>query len=403
MCEGVMKHLKTMKLDALEEEDTFKLKIILHDIQLLFLEFAIANPAAMCDFSTFKKVIIVKLLSTNSDEHKEYGQEVLHDLIESIHNIRHTTRAFEVQEAGFDFVNGTYELSENKCDSEGYIIPGVDVSYEKVDQTSGKKMMLFLDKSFLDGNTTWCLSEEHDDDGQPEYTDYYTAIGSFVEGPPMNGWELAEGSEHPTPIIDPLDEVVEVREEHNSMKEDLAKWFIEKKIPDLVLNANVCSSTSPSNPSTTAKVSLALDAYAEGSNMMSAKMANLFVSILPSLRHDGHEPSAIHTNLNRNINSPKGTEVEKAAIEAAKARLASAERWEESTSKSLKSAQNALMNAKTEHEAAKKEAEEARKYLTSIDSSAVRLKGRHNRNSSSVNFDEDTSTVTYDEAKPSSL
>jgi hypothetical protein len=114
--------------------------------------------------------------------------------------------------------------------------------------------------------------------------------------------------------------------------------------------------------------------------------------------------------------------IEAAVIEAAKARLASAERWAETTSKSLKSAQdvlmsaqNALTNAETEHESAKKEADEARAYLASIDSSSEsndahnpdrqRSTGQipNNRSSSgnTVGFDEDTSTITFDGGRSS--
>jgi chromosome segregation ATPase len=143
------------------------------------------------------------------------------------------------------------------------------------------------------------------------------------------------------------------------------------------------------NKSFTSKIVFALDAYAEGSNIISSKMANLLVSILPSLQQSG---APIASALRHDTSSSK------AALEAAKARLASAERWEHTASRSLKHAQNALMNAKTEYESAMKEADEARKYLASIDSS---LQKDMNASSTNVAFDEDTPTITYDDAKPS--
>jgi hypothetical protein len=422
MCEGVIKQIKSMKLEALEEEEVFKLKIIFHDLHLLFSELAIANPKAIIDYFAFKKVAIIKLLSTQSEEHREIGQDMLHNLIEAICNIRPVVRAYEVQEAGFDFVNGIYQLGATKCDSEGFVIPGIDVSYERVDKVTGKKLVLFLDKSFEDGDATWCLSEEFDEDpAQTEITDYYTAVGSS-KGPPMEDWELVDDNAHPSPILQPLDDEIQVREEHNSMLEDLAKWLIEKKIPDLILGSNICTSVNVSNPSTTAKICLALDAYTKGNNMMSAKMANLFVSILPSFELSGvGSPSSSTISPTQNLSSNNAAK--RVAIEEAKARLASAERWEETTSKSLKSAQNALMNAKTEHESAKKAADEAREYLASIDSHAQSINGHAssrrssaaqvlnsrissdtaNRRSSSntVGFDEDTSTITFDGDRPS--
>jgi hypothetical protein len=423
MCEGVIKHMKSMKLEALEEEDTFKLEIILHDFHLLFLEFAIASPKAIIDYFDFKKVFIVKLLLTQSEEHRLMGQDMLHNLIETICNIRPAVKAYEVQEAGFDFVNGIYELGATKCDSEGFIIPGIDVSYERVDRVFDKKLLLFLDKSFEDEAAIWCLSEEHDEDpAEPEYTDYYTAVGS-LKGPPSEGWEVSDENAHPSPILEPLDDEVPLREEHSSFQDDLAKWLIEKKIPDLILGSAVCSSSNHPNQSTTTKICQALDAYTEGSNMMSAKMANLFVSILPSFQLSGCGSPASATTLSPVQNGSTNNGANKAVIEAAKARLASAERWAETTSKSLKSAQNALMNAKTEHESAKKEADEARAYLASIDSSAEsndaynsdrrRSTGQISTNrisntiptrrssGNTVGFDGDTSTITFDGERPS--
>ena len=178
-----------------------------------------------------------------------------------------------------------------------------------------------------------------------------------------------------------------VRDEHN-LQENLAQWLIEKKIPDLVLGTNLCSS---SNQLATSKIVSALEAYTEGSNNVSAKMANLFVSILPSLQ----------TSVAPVTSTPMKSETSSAAaVEAAKARLASALRWQETASRCLKSAQNALMSAKTEHESAKKEADEARKYLASINNNSFNSNG-HGESMSSVGFTDDTSTITYDDTRPS--
>ena len=178
-----------------------------------------------------------------------------------------------------------------------------------------------------------------------------------------------------------------VRDEHN-LQENLAQWLIEKKIPDIVLGTNLCSS---SNPLATSKIVSALEAYTEGSNNVSAKMANLFVSILPSLQ----------TSVAPVTSTPMKSETSSAAaVEAAKARLASALRWQETASRCLKSAQNALMSAKTEHESAKKEADEARKYLASINNNSFNSKG-FGESMSSVGFTDDTSTITYDDTRPS--
>ena len=388
MCEGVMQHLKSMKLDVIEKQEIFKLNIIMNDMKLLFSEIAISFPAAILDYFAFQKVLILKLLSTKSEEHFQYGEDILHILIESTHATRPVVKAYQVEDSGHDFVDGAYNISSSKLDKEGYLIPGLEVSYEHVND-SDKKMMLFYDKSFADGDPAWCLSEEHEDEpGQHEYTDYFVAYGSRKD-PPVEEWEPVDDSDT-FPTVKGLPGMIPIREEHKSIKEDLAKWLIEKKIPDLVLGTNICG---PCDTSTTSKVAEALDTYAEGDNVLSAKTANLFVSLFPSLQSSSTTPGRRSISISPKQDAPAS----KAAIEAAKARLASAERWKETASKSLKSAQTALMSAKTEHQAAVNEAEEARKYLASVDSNYE----SNGASMSSVAFDEDTSTITYDDQRPS--
>ena len=139
--------------------------------------------------------------------------------------------------------------------------------------------------------------------------------------------------------------MVPVREKHMLIREDLARWLIENKIADLILGTNL-SLTNDS--SAISKMVSALDIYAESNNEVSEQMANLFVSIIPPLQTSGL------------------SELGSAKIEAAQARLTSAEHWEKSASKNLATAQNILMNAETEHQLSVKAVEEAREYLESL-------------------------------------
>jgi hypothetical protein len=222
------------------------------------------------------------------------------------------------------------------------------VSYERIDQTTGKKLKLFLDTTFEEEGATWCISEEHDDDEtrDPDYTDYYTVIPDGPQRyPPLQGWEVSEGSRGPAPTLQPLPKMIPIREEHKSIKEDLSRWMLEKKVTDLVVGADIGAST---NDGTISSLMEALDVYMKESSYVSAKMANLFVSILPSIQRQA---------------PPRGfsqSSSSMAALEAAKQRLASAERWEQNTSR-------ALQNAQSEHQAATTEMEEARAYLERLD------------------------------------
>ena len=189
MCEGAMKHLKSMKVEALKKEDVFKMNIILLDLKNLFHHFAVTNPAVIGDYYAFQKILIVNLLSTQSQEHVQLGQDMLHTLIEYIHSIKPLVKSYDVYDAGISFVNGTYNIVSSKIDEDGYVVPGADVIYEKFDDQTGKKITLFSDET--DGDVMWCLSEEHDDvepGAPPEYTDYYTAFATSKAAPPLDNW-----------------------------------------------------------------------------------------------------------------------------------------------------------------------------------------------------------------------
>jgi len=139
--------------------------------------------------------------------------------------------------------------------------------------------------------------------------------------------------------------MVPVREKHMLIREDLARWLIENKIADLILGTNL---NLTNDSSAISKMVSALDIYTESNNEVSEQMANLFVSIIPPLQTSGL------------------SELGSAKIEAAQARLTSAEHWEKSASKNLATAQNILMNAETEHQLSVKAVEEAREYMESL-------------------------------------
>jgi hypothetical protein len=351
MTVGAMKHLKSMKKDVLEAQDVHQMSTIIKDIKQLHLDFALNDPKAALDYFAFCKVMIVQLLTLQSMEHKQHGQDMLHELIETVHSFRPAIGAYNVNGAGISVVNGMYSMAPNARDDGGNVIPGVDVSYERIDQTTGKKLKLFLDTTFEEGSATWCISEEHDDETRdPDYTDYYTVIPDVPQRyPPLRGWEVSEGSKGPAPTLQPLPKMIPIREEHKTIKEDLSKWLLEKKVTDLVVGADIGASV---DDGTISSLMEALDVYMKDSNYVSPKMANLFVSILPSIQRQA-PPNAPPRGFSQSSSSM-------AALEAAKQRLASAERWEETTSRALK-------NAQSEHDTATIEVEEARAYLERLD------------------------------------
>ena len=88
MYEGVKKHLTNMKPAKLEDEDLFKLEIILRDMKDLVYKIAVVDPIAFVKHCDFQKAMIVKLLSVQCQEHKQMGEDMLYSLIETVYGIR---------------------------------------------------------------------------------------------------------------------------------------------------------------------------------------------------------------------------------------------------------------------------------------------------------------------------
>jgi len=340
---SVMNHLSCMKNDAFKDRDVQKISVVVKDIKQLHMELALADPQAPLTHFNFCKSLIERLLSAESQKYKQYGQATLHELIQSVHSFRPTAESFDVQGASDNIVNGMYSISADTCDSEGYIIPGVSVSYEKVDKTTGQKFKLFLDLTFNEGGAMWCISEEHCEARDPGYTDYYTAVpdGPLIS-PPFHGWELSGGGDGSSLTLKPLPRMIPTRDEHNTIQKDLSRWLLEKKILDLVVGADigiVCGE------STILTLMESLDGYMKDENYMPAKIASMFVSILPSIQYKTMSESS--AGIRESLN-------------AAVQRLASAERWEQATSRTLE-------NARLELKAASTEVEDAQAYLEQIE------------------------------------
>ena len=345
---AVMKHLRGMTSDNLSKVQVKKISTILTDLKDLYLEYALADDQAMVEYFAFVKEMVLKLLSIRSFTHKQFGQDLLYFLIYAIYGMRDIPCVYNVVDAGLGFINGMYELCPSRQDGDGFVIPGASPMYERIDEDTGKKIVLML--SNIDNDEKmWSLSEEHDDDPIPtEYTDYYTNLADGAHrGPPLAGWEAIEEFDDPPPTVEALsDDVVRVRDEHKSLKDELATWFLENNVANLVLGTEGRSATT--DPSSVSRLVESLDAYMEESNTCTSNaMSNLLVTILPHLCRSSTKAS---------LTKP----CSKATLETAKLRLASAERWHKNTSRML-------MNAQTEHNSSTKEVKEARDVVKELE------------------------------------
>ena len=157
---------------------------------------------------------------------------------------------------------------------------------------------------------------------------------------------------------------------------------------NLVFSLDLCFKN---DSSTTTEIVSALEVYREGSNALSDNMANLFVAIVPQL-----QSSALPTSSSA-----------VAEIEAAQARLASAEQWEALALENLEDAQDAVSIAETKHQSAIKAADVARKCMESLNSSIqsdIFQESKNNFESAVLNHSGSTeSDDTFKSASTSSL
>ena len=341
---GIMKLLSRFDDDALANIDVDRISKIISELGVLFENLALVDKKAMSRYFSFCQDMSLKILSIESNAYKEYGQSFLYDLIKVIYSIRPLTGGYVVKRAGVSACDGMYAISSFDRDKDGYVVPGLTPRYERTVKPTNQKLMLFLDTE--QHPNLWCLSEEHGDDAiVSEYTDYYTNTSSS-RTPPLSGWISGESNGQP-PSLEPLATTIPVRKEHKNLKSNLAKWFLEKNIIKLVLGADIDSS---SDEESVAKLVEAIDAFVD-MDVDSDKMTNIYLSILPSI-------SSSTPCLPQSTSKAFSNDI--LAIEAAKERVASAERWKDTTSKML-------LSAKKEDDAALKILHEARQHLAGLE------------------------------------
>jgi hypothetical protein len=355
---AVVKHMNGMKCDNLAKVQVKKISTIVSDLKELHLEYALVDDKAMIEYFGFVKQMVLKLLSVRSVPHRQVGQDLLYFLIHTIHGLKPIPSAYTVADAGLGFlVCGTYTISSCSRDDAGFVIPGANPKYEHVDDDTGKKCVLLL-STIENDEWIWSLSEEHDEDPIPtEYTDYYTNICSGMDHiVPSEGWISVEDLDDPPPIIQPSSQgMVQLRDKHKDLKHDLASWFLENNVTNSVFDTKEKATTDPSSVS---KLVEAIDAHIESNNTLPTKMSNLLVTILPPLCNSSSKPQQSIIPCS------------KAAVETAKQRLASAERWHQNTAR-------LLLSAQTEHNSSTKELEEARaavkelEWLAALDTESV--------------------------------
>jgi hypothetical protein len=367
---GVMKHMRGLNAEALEEIDASMIVNIVSSLSVLSEDQASCRCTAIPNYFTFCQDSILKLQSSSSHQHKMLGRELLQNLIQTIFGTRPLTRSLLVKGAGIGLgaCNGIYTISPTCLDQDGYVIPGMYPKYERHVPESNETFILFM-RMDPTSKDYWVLSESQDED---HLMDVYANVPERIRHvPPSSGWVCLDKYNNPAPTLKPQNDMVPIRGEHSAVKFDLAKWFVEN------IAVQFTGNSLPSDSASITQLVEAIDSSKE--DITPDKIVALSMEIIPqcstpptaaapqvSIESNGETPVASRlasseSVVSRVISSESLTlEPSPSAIEAAKLSLASSERWLEATQKMLTTAQQ-------EHDAAYEMVTKAREHLAALE------------------------------------
>lgn len=351
---GVFKHMSKMKRVALEKVEVIELYEIISDLHRLSWTLAMTDSNAMPKYFSFCRDTAHTLLLTMSEEHQKFGRELITTCIRNIHETLPLINSVEVKGAGKADFNGIYTLSPHNKSIDGFIIPGVDTPrYEKVVAGCTNRKLVMRKE---DGSNPHFLSEEFCD-GLLTYkhTNHYFNLPEHTSRtPPSTGWIcLDDLLSSPAPTVEVGNDMIPILEDHKTLKEDFARWFLTKNVAKLLLGEDIHSSVSPTSMK---KLSESFDSL--DGDMTSDSLADVLDSVLPLLVSESSSTDCLQTSPSlasdnvfscETLQSSVSQDDGPVALEAAKQALVAAE---------------LLLETKSQvYLAAKKEKEDAEKLV----------------------------------------
>eukprot|EP00956_Cyclotella_meneghiniana_P030232 scaffold75485_cov79-Cyclotella_meneghiniana.AAC.3 len=342
------------------DEETLKLlcpkeiNVVNYFLLKIYDKLADNHPPYINDYYDFNRSLVLKLITSASLPLKLLGWNTLKDIIDASIDRRPPPRAFVVEGAGLEFINGRFDFDPEKIHEGGWIRNGCDPSYvmkipksSSSNSTPGAGKTLTLFRCTMRSQQKWWFISEADEDqpGTDKDIDYYNHKNQPHEYafPSEHGWVTCVNGEDPAPTLRPVGLMVPPGEEENTLECVLAKWAIKNGLIDLVFKdlihseimarstalikflanmsenddgsveaggdalGNAVASKIP-NPYFP-KLSHLLLAWktctSKTDATVSAEINNLLVSILPSLPEDLAIPllQAIHTDVNESNHS----------------------------------------------------------------------------------------------------
>jgi len=330
--------------DDLTKYPTQYLYLVRHDLQRLCKKLSLSTPQLMSEFNQFWRSLTLKLIKSESQQHKLFGLKEIEYLIDACR----LPEAYIVKGAGYEFVNGRYEISplviSNGC------VSAQTFTYERTSDC-GKKLILqpcLMTEPGKSHCDVWFYLSS-----STTGVDYYfhETNPNEEQAVPLLGWRCIGGSKHPPPTLEQSSNTVPFKDEKGNLEKQLNKWAVENDVYGIILGRCIDEShlrasaflinflSKMNTPNLTSEQLALSNSLGQG--------ASVLESILPLLTSTGPTISSQSQPIQPIPSSSASSYL--TAIEAAKQRLLSAQRWKES----MESALQGYLDASRELQAAR--------------------------------------------------
>ena len=341
IAKATMNHL--LRRANLEKFPARYLQLVRYDLQRLCKKLALSIPQLISEFNQFWRSFTLKLIKSESQEHKQLGLKEIDYLLDSCR----VPDAYIVKGAGKEFVNGRYEITSslvtNGC------ISSQNITYETISDR-GKKLiiqpciMTEPGKSHCD--VWYFLSDENG-------VDYYfhETHPNKQDKPPLDGWKSCPQIRQPPPVLEPSSNSIPLKDEKGNLEKQLKRWLSDNNVYGIILGGcidedHIKATTVLKNFLSKMNTPSLTCAQLELSSSID-RGANVLESILPLLASTGPRITS-HAQTTESLPSSSTTSYF-TAIDTAKQRLLAAQRWKES----MESALQGYLDASREVEAAR--------------------------------------------------
>jgi hypothetical protein len=202
----------------------------------------LSYPPRINEYYDFSMSFVLKLITYVSLPLKMLGLEALEEIIDASIEKRPPPKAYVVEGAGLDFVNGRYDFDPQNLTEEGWVKDRNKVSYVRkiprstVGGSAGKTLTLFQ-CTMRSQQRWWFISEaDKDEPGTDRDIDYYQHKSKQSEEalPSAHGWDTCRQGVDPPPLLRAVGLAVPPGEEENTLECVLVKWATDNGVIGLM-------------------------------------------------------------------------------------------------------------------------------------------------------------------------